>query len=122
MVGWQESRLMDRHRFPKGIAGIGHGPEEGQKLSQGSRHFKKQADTTPRTQRAGKVPKYRGDDQNASRVEKRVIPICSQCPELLPLEWGGGYQSKRTMQHKLASLCPGGPWWGPVRAAEIQNA
>lgn len=91
MVGWQESRLMDRHRFPKGIAGIGHGPEEGQKLAQGSRHLNKQADTAPRTHGAGNVPKIRRvDDQKASLVGKLIIPICSQCPESQPLGWGEG--------------------------------
>lgn len=32
MVAWKESRLVDRHWSPKGIIGIGHGPEEGQKI------------------------------------------------------------------------------------------
>lgn len=57
MVAWEESRLLDRNRFPKGIAGIGYGLKEGQKLPQGSQHINKQADTAPRTHEASNIPK-----------------------------------------------------------------
>lgn len=39
MVAWKESRLVDRHRFPKPIVGIGLGPEEEPKLPRGSRQL-----------------------------------------------------------------------------------
>ena len=87
MVGWKESKLVDVQRFPKGIAGISQGPQEGQKIPQSSTHLNKQADKTSGTHGTGNTPKFRGDTQNVSSGDKLVIHIFSQSPNPLLEGW-----------------------------------
>lgn len=86
MVGYEESRLVDRHRFPKCIAGIGHAQKKAKSYPKAAGTSKsKQTQLLGLTEQAMPPIISRGNNQNASLVEKLVIPICSQRPESLQL-------------------------------------
>lgn len=129
MVGWKESKLVDVQRFPKGIAGISQGPQEGQKIPQSSTHFNKQADKTSGTHGTDNTPKFRGDTQNVSSGDKLVIHIFFTVPK--PITWGVGPEGwgrnqSETTPDKLACMCSlqnkGGPWWCPFNVSKNQAA
>lgn len=83
--GWKEYRLVDRHRFPKGITSISHGPEEGQKLFQGSKYLNKLLGLM---EQAISPSVRRGDYQNTLLAEQTGNSHLLTVPSLY--HWSGG--------------------------------